>query len=142
MGSIEFVRFKKLLQNGGHRITKPRMLLFGHLQNHPALTVKELIQFIRKHDQVTVYRNVDLFEKLGIITKVQIGRSVKIELSDMFQHHHHHMSCVNCGKVYILRDNPVIERQIDKISKASGFKPTDHSLEIRGLCKNCQTRRS
>ncbi len=138
MADLEFVRFKKQLQAGGYRITAPRMRMFGYLQNHPALTMKQLIELIDQHDQVTVYRNVDLFEKLGIITKVQIGRSVKIELSDMFAHHHHHMACVNCGKVYVLKDNPAIERQIAKISQASGFKPTDHSLEIRGLCKNCK----
>lgn len=138
MGSIEFVRFKKLLQTGGHRITKPRMRLFGHLQSHPALTLKKLITLVSEHDQVTVYRNVDLFEKLGVVTKVQIGRSTKIELSDMFRHHHHHMSCVNCGKVYVLRDNPAIEQQIARIAESSGFKPTDHSLEIRGLCKSCR----
>lgn len=138
MASVEFVRFKKLLKNHGHFITKPRMRLFGILQNHPALSIGELIEKTPRHDRVTVYRNVDLFEKLGIIARIQLGRQTKIELSDMFQHHHHHMSCVNCGKVYILKDNAIIEQQIKRISTASGFKPTDHQLEIRGFCKNCR----
>ncbi len=138
MADVEFQRFQKLLKTSGYKLTKPRMSMFGYLQNHPALTLKQLIKLVNKHDQVTVYRNTDLFEKLGVITKVQIGHSIKIELSDMFTHHHHHMSCLNCDKVYVLRDSPIIEKQINHIAQASGFKPTDHSLEIRGLCKACQ----
>lgn len=142
MADVEFERFKKIVKSQGYKMTPPRMRMFGYLQNHSALTLKKLISLVLQHDQVTVYRNVDLFEKLGVVTKIQIGRDIKIELSDMFRHHHHHMSCVNCDKVYVLRDNPAIEQQIARISKSSGFKPTDHSLEIRGLCQTCQTKTS
>lgn len=138
MADVEFNRFKKLLKTSGHFMTKPRMRLFGLLQSYPALTLKELIRLTNKHDQVTVYRNVELFEQLGIINRLRLGWQTKIELSDVFQHHHHHMSCVNCGKVFVLKDSSVIENEIGRISRASGFKPLDHQLEIRGLCANCQ----
>lgn len=139
MTDIEFIRFKKLLKSNGHFVTTPRMRLFGVLQNHPALTLKELIKLTKRHDQVTVYRNMDLFEKLGIINRLRLGWRTKIELSDIFQHHHHHMSCVNCGKVWTLKENIVIENQISKLAESNAFKPIDHQLEIRGLCKACQS---
>lgn len=134
---MELKRFKKLLKTNGHFVTLARLRLFGVLQNHTTLTLKELIQLIQKHDQATIYRNIDLFEQLGIINRLRLGWQTKIELSDIFQHHHHHLSCVLCGKVVMLRDNPTIENEIAKISRRSGFKPLDHQLEIRGYCAKC-----
>ena len=138
MADVEFNRFRKLLQESGHFVTAPRMRLFGLLQNHPALTLKELIKLEKKHDTVTVYRNIELFEKLGIINKLRLGWTTKIELSDIFHHHHHHMTCINCGTVKVLKDNQTLETEIARISSRLGFKSTDHQLEISGLCKNCQ----
>lgn len=138
MADVEFLRFKKLLTSSGHFVTAPRTRMFGLLQHHPAVTVKELLKLVKKHDRSTVYRNMDLFERLGIINRLQLGWHTKIELSDIFQHHHHHMSCVNCGKVWDLSESPVIETQISQLAKEKNFKPMDHQLEIRGLCKACQ----
>lgn len=138
MADVEFLKFKKLLRQNGHFITTPRMRLFGYLQKHPTLTLKELIALTKKHDQVTVYRTVELFERLGIINKLRLGGQTKLELSDVFRHHHHHMTCVRCGKVLILKDNSRVETEIRRISQLARFKPVDHQLEIRGLCANCQ----
>lgn len=114
------------------------MRMFGLLQHHPAVTIKQLLELVEKHDRTTVYRNIDLFERLGIITRLQLGWHTKLELSDIFHHHHHHMTCVKCGKVTILRENPELEHHIAILSKRARFKPTDHQLEIRGLCQTCQ----
>lgn len=139
MASKEFAKFKKLLKGKGYFLTAPRMRAFGLLQNQPALSIKELIDLMKGFDQTTVYRTIDLFEKLGVITRVQLGWHSKIELSDTFQHHHHHLTCANCGKVSVLQEDETIEHRIKLLSQASGFKPTDHQLEIRGLCQNCQS---
>lgn len=138
MADVEFLRFKRLLRSRGHFVTAPRMRMFGHLQHHPAVTIKKLLELVDRHDRATVYRNIDLFEKLGIINRLQLGWHTKIELSDVFKHHHHHMSCVNCGKVWALKENMTIENEIDQLARARGFRPMDHQLEIRGLCKSCQ----
>jgi Fur family ferric uptake transcriptional regulator len=116
----------------------PRMRMFGMLQNNPALTLKELIKLVKKHDQVTVYRNIELFEKLGIINRLRLGWHTKIELSDIFQHHHHHIACINCGKVWALKEDKLIEQQIKILAQSKQFKTIDHQLEIRGLCAKCQ----
>ncbi len=136
--SPEVRRFKSLLGQNLLFITKPRLRLFAILQRRPALTMQELIKLVETHDQATVYRNIDLFEKLGIINRLRLGWQTKIELSDIFVHHHHHFTCVNCGKIYDLPDNQIIEKEIAVLAKSKFFKPMDHQLEIRGLCQNCQ----
>ncbi len=137
MSTPEFEQFKKVLKTSGYFVTQPRMELFGQLQNHSSLSIVELIAKTPAHDRVTAYRNVELFEKLGIVTSVRIGNQTKIELSDRFEHHHHHMTCLRCGKVLILQDNIAIEKEIDRIGGGTGFQITDHSLEIRGVCSAC-----
>lgn len=99
--------------------------------------MSELIDLLKRHDQATVYRNIKIFEQLGIINRLWLGWNSKLELSDIFQHHHHHLSCVRCGQVVALAENPVIERMIGELSRQNGFKTMDHQLEIRGLCQNC-----
>ncbi len=136
--SVELDRFKQVLKNNGHFVTKPRLRLFGHLQNHKVVTVSQLISLLSHHDQATVYRNIKIFEGLGIISRLQLGWHSKLELSDTFQHHHHHMTCLKCGKVTVLNEDPAIEKQIEHMSARSNFKPIHHQLEIRGLCHICK----
>lgn len=138
VSDIEFMRFKKLLKQEGYFVTAPRMRMFGLLQRHPALTLKELIRLTHKHDQVTVYRTVDLFERIGIINRLRLGWHTKIELSDLFQHHHHHVTCIRCGKIIDLEEDNDIENNIARLTKRLGFTPTDHQLEIRGYCQHCK----
>lgn len=137
---MEIKRFKDLLKKNGHFITKPRLRLFAILQKRPALTMQQLIPLLSQHDQVTVYRNIELFEKLGVVNRLRLGWLTKIELSDIFMHHHHHFTCVKCGRVYDLPDDPVMEKEIVRLTKSSNFKAMDHQLEIRGLCQACQTK--
>ncbi len=137
---MEAKRFKTLLKQNDHFITQPRLRLFSILQKHPALSMQQLIPMLEDHDQVTVYRNIDLFEKLGIVNRIRLGWHTKIELSDIFMHHHHHFSCLNCGLVIDLPDDMVIEKQIAQLGANKQFKAMDHQLEIRGLCANCQIR--
>jgi Fur family ferric uptake transcriptional regulator len=129
----------KLLKKNRHYVTQARLRLFKILQDRPALSIKELIGLLPKHDQATVYRNITIFENLGVIARLRLGRQSKLELSDMFQHHHHHLTCLKCGRVIALAENTKLEREINQLSKSRNFKPTDHQLEIRGYCSNCQS---
>lgn len=130
--------FKAIVKKYGHSFTKPRRQMFQILQEKDSLTIPQLISLLSRHDQATVYRNIKLFEQLGIINRLRLGWKSKLELSDVFKHHHHHFSCVNCGKITILKENPVIELEIIKLTKRRDFKAMDHQLEIRGLCPNCK----
>ena len=134
---MELNRFKNLLKQNGHFVTKPRLRLFAILQKRPALTMQQLIVLLNRHDQATVYRNIDLFEKLGIVNRIRLGWHTKIELSDVFIHHHHHFSCLKCGRVINLPENRIVENQIAQLGASKQFKAMDHQLEIRGLCQTC-----
>lgn len=137
--SHELHRFKDILRKSGSFATKQRVELFKYLQSHPEVTIHKLIEELPNQDQATVYRNIKLFEALGVVSRLQLGWNSKLELSSQFHDHHHHMTCVNCGKVMAWEEDPTIELRIQTVALKLGFLPHDHQLEIRGLCKKCQS---
>src|SRR5437868_2920376 len=101
---------KTLLKNGGASLTKPRRAVFDLLLGQEPQSMQVLIKRADgKLDRATVYRTVDLFERPGIVHRLNIGWKYKIELSDVFVGHHHHFHCTNCGKTYSLPPNPMLE---------------------------------
>lgn len=134
----ELQTFKELLKQNGSFATKARLELFTYLQSSPAVSIQKLIKDLPTQDQATIYRNIKLFEKLGIVNRLQLGWNSKLELSSQFHDHHHHMSCINCGKVIAWEEDPAIELRIQTVAMKLGFIPQDHQLEIRGLCRQCQ----
>ncbi|MCA9346436.1 transcriptional repressor [Candidatus Saccharibacteria bacterium] len=132
-------KFKTLLSKNNLRLTSERMRLFNELKDSPApLTINNLVKRTSDTlDQSTVYRNLDLFEELGVTHRVYTGWKYKVELSDSFKSHHHHMLCSNCGVVIEFHESKELIKDLDRISKKYSFNISNHSLEITGTCSNC-----
>lgn len=129
---------KPLLTKNGASLTKPRKIIFNLLLGQSPQTMQVLTKRAEsKADRATVYRTMELFERLGIVHRLNIGWKYKYELSDVFMEHHHHFYCSNCGKSYDLPANPMLETMVDSITAKEGFSPRGHQLEIYGLCPNC-----
>lgn len=142
MDSIQ-ANLKDTLKQADRSLTKTRQQVFNALADSDALSMNQLIRKLQhKMDRASIYRTIDLFEKLGIVNRLQIGWKYKIELSEAFSEHHHHAACVNCGKVVAFEEDKNLESEIDKIAGELGFAKASHSLEIRGFCQNCQTEAS
>jgi len=52
-------------------------------------------------------------------------------------HKHHHLICINCGKVEEAEED-LLEALESKIESSKGFKVIDHIVKFYGLCKECQ----
>jgi Fur family ferric uptake transcriptional regulator len=127
-----------LLRQNGYSLTQPRLVIFNVLRLHQPLTMKGLSNRCKKIDRATVYRTAELFEQLGIANRLTIGWKYKLELSEAFSEHHHHLHCSGCGKTFDVPANPSLEAMIKDISSQRGFLARVHQLEIDGLCENCQ----
>ncbi len=135
---MHYDSLKALLQKDGKSLTKPRKVIFDVLLNQEPIDMKAVIKRTAgKLDRATVYRNIELFEKLGIVHRVNIGWKYKIELSDVFHGHHHHFYCTNCGNMFTLEASAMLETMIDTVAAKSSFSPRGHQLEIYGFCKKC-----
>jgi Fur family ferric uptake transcriptional regulator len=127
------------LKAHGQSLTKPRQIVFVALQNNQPQTMSQLVAASAgRVDRASVYRTVTLFEKLGIVQRLQLGWKYKLELSDAFQHHHHHLTCLRCGRVIPFDEAPSLEKNLRAIAQAKKFTMQGHQLEIQGLCANCR----
>ncbi len=131
---------RKILIANHQKITKARLTVFNLLRSKEPQAIASIIAGCKGEvDRVSVYRVLDLYEKLGIVKRVNIGWKYKIELSDAFLDHHHHASCLGCGKVMSVMENGELEALIEKLSAKSGLTMTSHVLELYGYCYACDT---
>jgi Fur family ferric uptake transcriptional regulator len=120
--------------------TRARRTVFDILdaQNNP-LTMKQLVNAASPTlDRSTVYRTIELFEHIGIVTKVYTGWKYRIELSDIFSSHHHHLTCTACGTIISFEDSNHFDNELHQIATKHGFSLSAHSLELKGLCRACR----
>ena len=124
------------MRQEGYSITRQRQEVFRAILDQGPLSLPELIRRVsRRVDRVSVYRIVGLYESLGIVQRVNNGFKYKLELSDSFTAHHHHLTCNECGKIININEDE-LERFINFIAKEKYFKPTSHQIEIQGLEDN------
>ena len=138
MQNVTREQLRNRLKQNQSSLTRCRQAIFEIFDDHSTLSMNQLTVLLPDVDRATIYRTVNLFENLGIINRSLLGWKYKLELSDSFSPHHHHLSCNNCGKITVLSEDPAIESHIAKLSQRHNFQTTDHQLEIRGLCPACQ----
>lgn len=139
MSTEDLRQFQKILTTHSCRVTKTREDIFALLMSPEPQSVRDLLEKSSGSiDRVSLYRNLELFEKLGIVHRIYIGWKYKLELSDQFISHHHHLSCLKCGSVIDIEDEKHIEEFITQISSKFDFVPRRHQFEIDGYCKNCR----
>ena len=120
--------------------TASRSIVFAKLyeSEHIPLTLSELVALTKGFvDRSSVYRSVELLEKIGIIRRLHIGWKYKLELSDDFHGHHHHITCTVCGKTHATHDDEEFEELLKNLAGRHGYQITDHQLDIRGVCSKC-----
>ncbi|HDH02805.1 MAG TPA: hypothetical protein ENH15_01000, partial [Actinobacteria bacterium] len=66
----------------------------------------------------------------------------RYELAEWLTGHHHHLVCVDCGTVDDIELSEDLETTLQnvvkRVAKSAGFAADGHTLEIDGLCTDCQ----
>lgn len=133
-------QLERLLRRSGNSITKQRLLVFELLTDQEPVTMHELYERVAGQlDRASLYRIVTLFERLGIIRRINIGWKYKIELSDAFAEHHHHLTCLRCHSVIPINERE-LESFITTIASGHSFTPAEHQVEIQGYCQQCSSK--
>lgn len=132
-------QLKNTLKQHRQSLTKSRQAVFAAMQNKEPQTMHEVILACGgRIDRASVYRTIVLFEKLGIVQRLQIGWKYKLELSDNFHHHHHHLTCQECGRTTALPEDPELEKRLAGLAANQSFSMRGHQLEIQGICESCR----
>ena len=137
--------FKTLLKNNSLKFTIQREVILETLYNSDIhLTPESLHHLIQeKYPDLntgiaTIYRTLSLLEDSGVVTSISFGaQGKKYELGA--KKHHDHLICTVCGSITEFVDEEIENRQY-KITEELGFKMSDHSMQIYGICKKCQNK--
>lgn len=132
------------LRRAGQRLTTGRRLLLEALDRAGRpVTTGELITEDTRLPQSTTYRNLALFEQVGIVHRV-IGSDdfARFELAEEFTgHHHHHLVCKRCGSVEDFEAPKKVEQglaeAISRFETGTGFRAESHRLDLLGTCASC-----
>lgn len=132
------------LKKAGLKVTGPRVKILHILETQTArhLSAEDIYKILLEMGDdaglATVYRVLTQFESAGLVIRHNFegGHSV-FELDD--GEHHDHLVCVKCGHVVEFVD-PIIEKQQQMIADTMKFRMTDHSLNIYGICEDCDAK--
>ena len=133
----------------GFRMTLPRRVILDALsKTDEHLLAKDVYMMINKrHPDIgltTVYRTLDLLVRMGLINKFEFGEGQsRYELAWEYKNHHHHLVCLECGKIIDYHD--FIEDEIkffDRIQKSLSrkyrFNIDNHEVYFYGKCQGCR----
>lgn len=126
----------------GLRATNPRKFLLNIICDYEGhFTASDLAERLRSLGHpislVTVYRNLPILEQAGLIRRTCLtGPTARYERT-WKRRHHDHLICVRCRKVVEFEYSAIDVLQ-DAVAAEHGFLPTDHHLELMGVCRECR----
>lgn len=133
------------LKEKGYKLTVQRKAIIGvFLENQSShLSPEEIYDNVRNDypdiGLATVYRTLQLLEELDIVYKVNFDDGCsRYELNlDSGDHQHHHLICLECGKVKEVKLD-LLENLEAEIGKEGEFRVVDHNVKFFGYCKDCE----
>lgn len=134
----------KDLREVGLKATLPRMKILEIMERSDVrhLSAEDIYKALLDEGEdvgiATIYRVLTQFENAGLVNRHHFEGGISVFEMDHGEHHDH-ILCIKCGKVEEFVDEVIEQRQKDIAAKA-GFSMTDHSLNIYGICKECQAK--
>lgn len=131
----------EIFKSNGYRITEQRKAILTVLNKYKNnfISVDKLFknakELCSKTNMSTVYRNLEILEKLHLIHKIINDDSISMYQMKCIDEHHHHIICKCCGKTETIDYCPIT--QLKHITNNKKFILTDHKLELYGYCEKC-----
>ena len=134
---------KTIIKQKGMKYTEQRAIILQILVNlDDHLNAEEIHSIIQQEHPAqnigiaTIYRTLNFLEEVNLISSISFGSEGK-KYEGNQKEHHDHLICTSCNKIVEFLDDSIEKKQED-IACSNGFTITDHSMQIYGLCKDCQ----
>lgn len=138
-------QLKIIVKQKGLKYTEQREIVLRVLMSvEEHLTAEDVYNHIKsayKDSNIgiaTVYRALSFLEDVKLITSIAFGTEGKKYEANL-KAHHDHLICTACGKIIEFLDEEIEKRQ-DNIAKVNNFKITSHSMQLYGMCQECQAK--
>jgi Fur family transcriptional regulator, peroxide stress response regulator len=128
----------------GVKVTPQRIAIYRELLStgeHPSAEViyKKIKNYYPSISLTTIYRTLETFEKLGIISVANILHDAARYDANLDQHHH--LICIICKKVEDFYDDSLANLDVPK-RPIDNYKVLGYTVQLNGICKDCQGKRS
>lgn len=129
----------EILKQEGYKYTGKREELLECLaEENKYVTAKDVLERMKENypglSVDTVYRNLSLFSKLGILEQTELSGEMRFRISCDHHQHHHHFICLDCGTTKEIAHCPM-----DGIREnLKEFIIEDHKFEVYGTCPQCK----
>jgi Fur family ferric uptake transcriptional regulator len=129
------------LTEAGVRPTRPRLLVLETLAAEPHdATAQEIHARLRdarnRIGLATVYRSLAVLRERGVVDELS-HRTGESCYRLCQPGHHHHLVCERCHRVEEL-EGCEMDAWVARASRAHGFQPASHTVEVTGICADCQ----
>jgi len=109
---------------------------------HP-VSIGDIAERLPGLPRSSAYRHLTDLHAAGLVRRVTASDEfTRFELAEDLTEHHHHLLCINCGKVIDVTLPASFEQQaseaISKLADAEGFQAHSHQLDVLGLCAACR----
>jgi Fur family transcriptional regulator, ferric uptake regulator len=132
------------LRRVDQRYTSGRRAIVGLLAiaGHP-VSIGDIAQRLPSLPRSSAYRHLVDLQAAGLVRRVAASDEFsRFELAEDLTEHHHHLLCLNCGKVTDVTLPPGSEqdvaRAVGKVADTEGFQVQAHRLDVLGLCADCR----
>lgn len=138
-----FQKFSDRFREKNYKLTSQRKDILEVLLNNPEqhYSAEELYEEVKNINPdiglATVYRTLELMCRLNITHRLDFDSTYKRYELNLEGHHHHHLICLECGKIIEFNDN-VLEDFEGHLEKEYDFNILDHRIKFYGKCSKCK----
>jgi len=126
------------LRADGGRMTKKRAQVLEALLTFDRPASAEEIResaALPPSDLVTVYRNLETFERLGVLQRVPLESGTQLFELTAPDEHYHHLICRQCHRAERLEI--CLSQELAEKARAHGYSDIAHLMEVYGVCEEC-----
>lgn len=131
------------MKAAGYKVTPQRCSIADAVLHSGApCTAGDVLAAVRTaHPEIsldTVYRNLALLRQLGVVARID-GRGRDGDRYEVVRRHHHHITCLRCGRAECVDVCPVDERCL-QLMRDKGYDHIEHEVVFFGICAACRRR--
>jgi Fur family ferric uptake transcriptional regulator len=129
---------RKTLHDRGMRMTPQRQLVLDAVRVLEHATPEQICARVQETaptvNITTIYRTLDLLEKLGLVRHTHLGHGAPSYSVD--EHQHVHLVCHVCGGIEEI-PSELLEPLVGTLRERDGFELDASHLALSGTCRDC-----